>query len=152
MSLHNKGRQTWMKTFFKVNHPSLIHGHNPSGAHWNFIANPNVWWSGEYRYIQVTECLRLLWNFSKCLKDYKPFPDNKFQTLPNLNRFRQQFRIWQKWWKVLWKGRKLCGEKEKLLIRSNFSFSHRVFKRLVLQTCESKGLHGKGIMLWFLAA
>ena len=30
-------------------------------------------------------------------------------------------------------------EKEKLLIMSNFSFSHDVFQRLVLQICNSKG-------------
>ena len=38
-------------------------------------------------------------------------------------------------------------EKEKLLIMSNFSFSHSVFKRLVLQTGKNLGLLGKGVML-----
>ena len=33
----------------------------------------------------------------------------------------------------------------KLLIMSNFSFSHSVFKRLVLQTRKHKGLFGKGL-------
>ena len=37
------------------------------------------------------------------------------------------------------------GEKEKLLIMSNFSFSHSVFKRLILQTCKNQGLFGKGL-------
>ena len=36
-------------------------------------------------------------------------------------------------------------EKEKLLVLSNFSFSHSVFKRLVLQTLENQGLFGKGL-------
>ena len=27
----------------------------------------------------------------------------------------------------------------------NFSFSHSVFKRLVLQTCKNQGLFGKGL-------
>ena len=36
-------------------------------------------------------------------------------------------------------------EKEKLLITSNFSFSHRVFKGLVLQTRKNQGLFGKGL-------
>ena len=35
--------------------------------------------------------------------------------------------------------------KEKLLVTSNFFFSHDVFKRLVLQTCKNKGLFGKGL-------
>ena len=34
---------------------------------------------------------------------------------------------------------------EKLLVTSNFSFSRRVFKRLVLQTCKNQGLFGKGV-------
>ena len=42
-------------------------------------------------------------------------------------------------------GLKTLWEKEKLLVMSNFSFSHRVFKRLILQTCENQGLFGKGI-------
>ena len=41
-------------------------------------------------------------------------------------------------------GRKHCGEKEKLLESSNFSFSHSVFKRLELQTRKNQGLFGKG--------
>ena len=41
-------------------------------------------------------------------------------------------------WKTLW-------EKEKLLITSNFSFSHSVFKRHVLQTRKNQGLFGKGL-------
>ena len=41
--------------------------------------------------------------------------------------------------------RKQCGEKEKLLFTSNFSFSHIVFKKLVLQTRKNQGLFGKGL-------
>ena len=36
-------------------------------------------------------------------------------------------------------------EKEKLLISSNFFFSHSVFKRLVMQTHKNQGLFGKGL-------
>ena len=48
--------------------------------------------------------------------------------------------------KGLQMGRKHC-EKEKLLISSNFSFSHSVFKRLILQTQKKRAcftLHNKG--------
>ena len=38
-----------------------------------------------------------------------------------------------------------CG-KEELLVSSNFSFSHSVFKRLVLQTRKNQGLFGKGLI------
>ena len=39
-------------------------------------------------------------------------------------------------------GYKTLWEKEKLLVTSNFSFSHGVFKRLVLQTRKNQGLFG----------
>ena len=42
-------------------------------------------------------------------------------------------------------GWKTLREKEKLLVTSNFSFSHSVFKRLVLQTRKNQGLFGKGL-------
>ena len=45
--------------------------------------------------------------------------------------------------------KKTQREKEKLLITSNFSFSHSVFKRLVLQTRENLGLFGKGLIYIF---
>ena len=41
-------------------------------------------------------------------------------------------------------GKKTLREKEKLLVTSNFSFSHSVFKRLVLQTSKNRGLSRKG--------
>ena len=37
-------------------------------------------------------------------------------------------------------GLKTLCEKEKLLVMSSFSFSHSVFKRLVLQTRKKPGL------------
>ena len=40
---------------------------------------------------------------------------------------------------------KTLWEKENLLVTSNFSFSHNVSKRLVLQTRENQGLFGKGL-------
>ena len=40
-------------------------------------------------------------------------------------------------------------EKDKLLVMSNFSFSHSVFKRLVLQTCNNQGLFGKGLNIYY---
>ena len=42
-------------------------------------------------------------------------------------------------------GYKTLWEKEKLLVTSNFSFSHCVFKRLTLQTRKNQGLFGKGL-------
>ena len=46
-------------------------------------------------------------------------------------------------------GQKTRWEKEKLLARCNFSFSHSVFKRFVLQTHKNKGLFGKVLNIFF---
>ena len=43
------------------------------------------------------------------------------------------------------KGLRTLWEKEKLLVMSNFSFSHSVFKRLLLQTRKNQGLFGEGL-------
>ena len=43
------------------------------------------------------------------------------------------------------KRKKTLWEKEKLLIMSNFSYSHSVFKRLVQQTRKNQGLFGKDL-------
>ena len=40
----------------------------------------------------------------------------------------------------------MLWEKEKLLVTSNFSFSHSVFERLVRQTSENQGLFWKELM------
>ena len=40
---------------------------------------------------------------------------------------------------------KTLWEEEKSLFTSNFSFSHNVFKRLVLQTRKNQDLFGKGL-------
>ena len=46
------------------------------------------------------------------------------------------------------KGQKTLSEKVKLLITSNFTFSHSVFIRLVLQRRKNQGLFGKGLTLY----
>ena len=61
----------------------------------------------------------------------KEFADNNFE-------FDENGRELSKWVKTLW-------EKEKLLVTSNFSFSHSVFKRFVLQPPKNQGLFGKGL-------
>ena len=58
---------------------------------------------------------------------------------------RRKFQIWRKWQKAIQTGRKHCGKKEKLLVTSNFSFSHSVFKRLVSQRRQKVSLCGNGL-------
>ena len=62
---------------------------------------------------------------------------------------RRQFKIWWKWQRVIHMDGK-HWEKEKLLITSNFFFSHSVFRRLVLWTCKNQGLFGKGLTCVFI--
>ena len=61
----------------------------------------------------------------------KEFADDNFE-------FDENGRKLSKW------GRKHCGNTEKLLVMSNFSFFHSVSKRFVLQTSETKACLGKG--------
>ena len=42
-------------------------------------------------------------------------------------------------------GQKTLREKEKLLVTSNFFFSHSVFESIVQQTRKNQGLFGKGL-------
>ena len=44
-------------------------------------------------------------------------------------------------------GRKHCRNRRNLLVTSNFSISHSVFKRFVVQTHKNQGLFGKGLNL-----
>ena len=85
-----------------------------------------------YNTVELNLCLAL-----------RPFPNDKFGTLPNwkslqttILNFMKMSESSLKWLKTLW-------EKEKLLVTSNFSFSHSVFQRLLLQTRKTQGLFGK---------
>ena len=55
------------------------------------------------------------------------------------------FTKWQILDLVLETGRKKLWEKQKLLVMSNFFFSHSVFEGLVLQTRKNQFLFGKGL-------
>ena len=59
---------------------------------------------------------------------------------------RQQFQNLIKMAGSFLKELKTPWEKEKLLVASNFSFSHGVFKRLVVQTHKNQGLFGIGLI------
>ena len=62
------------------------------------------------------------------------FADDNFEFDENHRKFSKLLE------KTLW-------EKEKLLVTSNFSFSHSVFRRPLLQTRKNQGLFGKGLKL-----
>ena len=94
---------------------------------------------GEYNLLFLHHCFMDF--FPICLTHYQTTNFRLFQTEWVC---RRQFQIWQKWQKVIQTGRKHCGEKEKLLITSNFSFSHSVFIRPVSQRCQKASLCGNG--------
>ena len=74
-----------------------------------------------------------------------PFPNDKFWTLPNSKSLQMTISNLMKMAETSPNGLKTLWEKEKLLVTSNFSFSHSVFKRFVLQTRKNQGLFGKGL-------
>ena len=65
---------------------------------------------------------------------------------------RRQFQIWWKSQKVLQMGKNTVGKGEKLLVMSNFSIYHNVFKRLVQKTRKTwaflGGLKHTGYLLY----
>ena len=76
---------------------------------------------------------------------FNPFQNDKFLDSSKLKDFvdvnlNKNGRKFSKSW-----ARKHDGEMEKLLVTTNFSFSHSVFKRLALQTRKNQGLFGKGL-------
>ena len=77
--------------------------------------------------------------FAKCFLPLNPFPDNNFYTLPNWKSLQTTILNSMIIAESSPKGYKTLWEKEKLLITSNFSFSHSVFKRLVCRACLGKG-------------
>ena len=59
--------------------------------------------------------------------------------------FFNEFDFWKDLARILIKKYKTLWVKEKFLFTSNFSFSHGVFIRLILQTGKNKGLFVKGL-------
>ena len=56
----------------------------------------------------------------------------EFWTWPNWKHLQTTSWMLLKWWIIFWIEKKTLWEKEKMLVTSIFSFSHSVFKRLVL--------------------
>ena len=76
---------------------------------------------------------------------FNPFPDDKFYKLPNRKSLQTTILSLMKMGESSPKGLKTLWEKEKLLVTSNFSFSHSVFKSVLLQSRKNQGLFGKAL-------
>ena len=79
----------------------------------------------------------------------KPFPKRQILDSSKLEQFAVDNFNMMRMAECCPKGQKTLGEKEKLLVTSNFSFSRCVFKRLVLQTRKNQGLFGKGLRVQY---
>ena len=76
----------------------------------------------------------------------KPFPKQPILNSSKLEDFADDnFKFDENGWKFSERIEN-TGEKKKLLVTSNFFFSHSVFKRLVLQTRKNQALFGKGLI------
>ena len=87
------------------------------------------------------------------LDSFNPLPDDKFKTLPNWKSLQTTISNLMKMAESYPNGLKTLREKEKLLVTSNFSFSHSVFKRLVSQGHQivllcGNGLNWKSLQTW----
>ena len=75
----------------------------------------------------------------------QPFPKQQILNSSKLKEFADDnFKFDENGKKLSERVENTVG-KSKLLVTSNFSFSHSVFKRLVLQTRKNQGLFGKGL-------
>ena len=80
---------------------------------------------------------------------FNPLPDDKFEALPNWKSLQIAISNLTKMVESYPSGKKTLWEKEKLLVTSNFSFSHSVFKSLVSQGRQKVSLCGNGLNLGF---
>ena len=103
-------------------------------------SNSQLW--GHESNMLTTELFRRGWekdnlnpfpNYKIYSSKLKVFPDGNFKSDENGRVLKMNKK------KTLW-------EKEKLLVTSNFFFSHSVLKRLVLYFLKNKGLFGKGLI------
>ena len=89
---------------------------------------------------QVSECIEprfhnLQWKVTQHLSPILTLSQlTNFRYFQTERVWRRQFQIWWKRQKVFQMGRKHCGKRRNCSLTSNFSFSHSVFERLVLQT------------------
>ena len=77
---------------------------------------------------------------------FNPFTGQQILDSSKLKEFADdKFQILRKWKKVVQTRKKHCGKREELLVTSNFSFSHSLFKGLVSQGRQKVSLCGNGL-------
>ena len=74
------------------------------------------------------------------------FPKREILDPPNLKEFAVvNFKFDENGREFSKRVENTVGKRRKLLVTSNFSFAHSVFKRLVMQTHKNQGLCGKAL-------
>ena len=76
---------------------------------------------------------------------HQPFPKRQILDTSKLKEFADNNFKFDEMAESFTIAKKTLRDKEKLLVTSNISFSHSVFKRLIVQTLFNKGLFGKGL-------
>ena len=103
---------------------------------WNQFWNPNTW-----VFFHNSEDF--------FISSIQPIPKRQILESSKTERVCScEFQVWWKWQKVIQMRRKHCGKRRNWSLRAISSFP-TVFskkkKKNVLQTCENKGLFGKGL-------
>ena len=98
---------------------------------------PNDHTAGYYYY----NCPRL----QHSRRQINPFQNDKVFSLPNSKRWQTTILNLMKIAESFPNRWKTLRKKEKLLVTSNFSVFHSVFKKLAHQTIKNQGLFGKGL-------
>ena len=93
---------------------------------------------------QILVCSLTLTNTGYKTRKFWPFPKRQVLDLSKLKEFADDNFEFVRNAESFPNGYKTLWEKEKLLVTSNFSFSHCVFKRLILQTRKYQACLGRG--------
>ena len=80
-------------------------------------------------------------------KVLNPLPDIQILGSSNSAASKDMSKIWTNEDTIFWLSTKHCGEEEKMLVMSNFSYSHNVFKSCLLLMHQSEYLWSKGLTL-----
>ena len=108
--------------------------------------------TSDFYYINITGCNYHTTSYVALHKTIKfnplPWQTTNFKLFQTSKNLQTTISNLTKMAEIYPNGRKTLWEKEKLLVTSNFSFAHSVFKRLVSQGRQKVSLFGNGLTLY----
>ena len=117
-------------------------GKGENASNWHFLHFPDILSEISPLQQNITDNLQMI--------SINPFPNNNILNWSKLKEFADDnFKFYENGGNFF-KWVENTVENEKLLFTSNFSFSHSVFKTLVMQTRKNQGLFGKGLILFHI--